>query len=139
VVALLVESRQAIAHILQRDHLLGGEGPRLQRGQAQLADPLGGIAEGEGAGRLGADPGGERRQRGEVAVDRGGGETVRHELLAPGDDVALEHRRGAVVAVGALDELAEAVQVQGDLLRHLVRPHPVDGELEIELDPCHSV
>ena len=52
----LVEPLEAIAEILQRADLLRREGPRLERRQAQLADPLGRIADGEEVRGLGAGP-----------------------------------------------------------------------------------
>src|SRR3954447_1642932 len=111
-----MEPFEAIADALQRSHLLGGEGPWLEWRQAQLADALGRIADGEQVGRLSMDPGRETRERGQVVVHRRRRETGVGQGALPGQDVPLEDIPDSLVVVCVLIEGAEAIEVQGDLI-----------------------
>jgi hypothetical protein len=60
------------------------------------------------------------------------GEAFAEKLVAPGDDVALHDRREAIAAIGGLDKLAEAVEVEGNLGGDLLRADAVEGEGEVD-------
>lgn len=57
------------------------------------------------------------------------------ELMLPGYDVALQTDAQAVMAVGVLEEQAEAGEVQCDLGGHRRRAHAGHGEGEVAFHP----
>ena len=129
-----MEPLEAIADALQGSDLLGREGPWLQRRQTQLADPLGRVTHREQVRRLGVDPGGEARERGQVVVDRGGRQSLVGEGVLPGQDVALEDVPDPLVAVRFLIEGAEALEMERDLVGNLFGSDPDDGQGQVAGD-----
>jgi hypothetical protein len=68
--AVLVEAFQPVQQVLQGADLLRGERAGFERGQRQVADLGAGVVVRQGGRVVGAHPGGEPGQRGEVGVDR---------------------------------------------------------------------
>ncbi len=131
----LVIAVQTVAQALERADLRGTQGVRFGWGQAERADPLGGIAGGEHPWRLRAHPRREGRERGQVVVDGRRGQPLTGERGLPGHDIAAQTRREALVAVRLREKCRETGEVQGDLVGHAVRAHTSDREGQIAVDP----
>jgi hypothetical protein len=130
-----MKALQAVAQVLQRPHLRRRERPRIQRRQPQFADPLGRAANGEDGRCLGRHPGGERRERRQVVVDRRRRQALVDQCPLPCQPVAAQAGADAVMAIRFMEETHEAVEVQGDFLRHCRGAYADHGQRQVARRP----
>src|SRR5579862_688639 len=81
------------------------------------------------------NPGGEARKRGQMVVHRGWCQPLLPQLRLPGDHIPLETGRAAVMPVRLVEEVEEALEMEGDLIGHRLRADPGDRQPEIVRHP----
>jgi len=111
-----VEVLKPITEILQGTYLVLTQGSRLQGRESQFSDALGGVARSKELRGMRIHPGTEAGERGQVVIDRRMRQIIRLHLLLPGDNIAFQTRRNAIMPIGSSKLLKKASQMQGNFL-----------------------
>ena len=96
-----MEVLKPITEILQRTNLVLSQGKWFQRRESQFSDAFSGIARSKELWCVGMHPGTEAGERGQVVIDRRVSQTIRLHLLLPGDDIAFQTRRNAIMPISS--------------------------------------
>src|SRR5262249_53437152 len=107
-----MEALQTITKVLEGADLIRVECAWFQWWQAKVADPLGGIAGGKQVRRLGVNPGGTGRQRGQMVVNRCRRQALSDEGVLPGLHITAQANRDSFVPIAIEKEGPKAVEVE---------------------------